>query len=289
MRLGGLATLIGPASLEDHDRLLALLDGREEPRRVLDSLDVEGDHLRVLVRRKEIDQVGLVDVDPVSHAHEGREAELLLGGPVDQGGSDGPALRRDGHGPFSGDERPGRAKAVVGVVDPLTVRPDDADAAPQCVSRHLLLEAGSLSSRLGETPGDDDGRPDFPLAELENRLGDGSRRDDDDSQVGAGRNLPHRFHRRNPEDCLFLRIHGDDRPCEAGVEDVLQDLVAELSGLCGGADDGKTVRAEEGLQGIAHVAPRRSCFLKSIAAFRRSLLPARRYLRAPLRQRRGTS
>ena len=173
VRLGGLASLIGPAGLEDDDGLPARLDGGQESLRVLHPLDVQGDHLRVRVGGEEPDQVGLVHVDPVSHAHERREAEPFLGGPVDQRRPDGSALRRDGHGAFPRDERPGGAEAVVGIVHSLAVRPDDADAAPGGVLLQLFLKAGPVRPRFGETSRDDDGRPDLPLAELKDRLGDG--------------------------------------------------------------------------------------------------------------------
>ncbi len=185
VRLGGLAPLLGPARLENHDGLPARPDGGQKTRGVLHAFDVKRDHLRVRVGAEELDQIGFVDVDPVAHAHERREPEPLLGRPVDERRPDRSALRSDGHRALAGDEGPGRAEAMVRVVHALTVRPDHTDSAPGRVLLDLLLQTRPVGPRFGEASGDDDGGPHLPLAELEDGAGDTSCRNDDDGQIGA--------------------------------------------------------------------------------------------------------
>ena len=207
---------------------------------------------------EEVDQVCFVDVDPVSHAHERREAEFLLGSPVDQSRPDGPALRGDGHRSLLGDERPGRAETVVRVVDALTVRSDDTNPASRGVLLDLLLQAGSIRTRFGEPSGDDDGGFDLALAELQDRPRDGSSRDDDDGEIGAWWDLVDRFDGRQPEDGFSFWVDGDDLSAESRVQDVLEDRESQLPGLCRGADDSDTVGAKKRLERITHTAPRMS-------------------------------
>ncbi len=141
---------------------------------------------------------------------------------------------------------------MVRVVHALTVRSDDADATAGRVPRKLLLQTASVPARFGETSGDDDGRADFALAELENGVGDGGRRNDDNGEIGAGWYFVDRFDRRHSEDDLSLGIYRDDLAAEARVENVLEDLESFFLGFCGGADDGDAIGAKKRLEGITH-------------------------------------
>ncbi len=249
---GRLSPPLRPPRLEDHDGLSALAQGRKKFPRVLHSLDVEGDDQRVRVVREKVDQVRLVDVRPVAHAHERREAEPVLGRPVGKRRAHGPALGHDRDLPPARDERPGGAQSMVRVVDSLAVGADQADAAAVGVSDQVVLERGSFLPGLGESPRDDDRGTHLSLPQLEDGGGHELRRDDDDREIRSLGNLTGRPDGRSPQDHFPFRVHGEDIPGESGFQDVPEDLEPHLFGVGRRADHGDASGSEKGREGGDH-------------------------------------
>src|SRR6266542_2155524 len=96
----------------------------------------------------------------------------------------------------------------------------------------------------------------LPLPELQNGAGHGGGWNDDDGQIGAGRDFLDRFDGREPEDRFSLGVDGNDLAAETCIQDVLEDRESQLPRLCGGPDDGEAVGAKKRLEGVTHVAPR---------------------------------
>ncbi len=238
----------GPARLEDDHGLVHRPQRLQEGGGSLDPLHVEGDHPGVPVLVEVSDAVRFVHVRPVAEADEDAHAEGLLGCPVHQGRPDGAALGDEGHPAAGGEERPGRAEAGIGGVDPLAVGADQADVVfPGCRGQ-LGLEPFPFFPRFGEAAGDDHGGLHAGLAALFDGPDDHPRRDHDHGKVRRrwdGGDVPVGL---QAQEFVGLRVHGKDGALEPGVDQVVEHVVAELPRRSGGPDHGDAPRLEDGVQ-----------------------------------------
>ncbi len=238
----------GPPRLEDDDGFLRLGQGFEKDLGTLHPFHVKGDDARVRVFVEIPDAVRFVHVRPVSQAHEDAHAEMVLARPVHEGGAHGAALGDEGHASPGGEKGPGSAQVVMGVVDPLAVRPDNPDAVFFRRVGQFFLEDFPVLTRFGEPARDDDGGLHPRLPALFEGAGHESRGDDHNGQVRR------RGRRRDvlvdlePEDLVGFRVDGVDGAGESSVYQVVQDVVPELSRCGGSPDQGDTFRLEDGVQ-----------------------------------------
>ena len=248
MRGGGARAFLGAAAF-DHDHRL---DPRGPPRRrhelarMRDGLGVDQDRLRRLVEREVIEQIAEIDVGHVAHGDDGREADAARQRPVDHRGRHGAGLREEGDvaGQDSG-RREGGVEPDAGHGEPKTIGPDDAQ---QMRPRGGEQRGGALLADLGlafgKSGGENDGGAGAAAGELADQRGNriGRRRDDGEirrqrqaGDIRIGHDAVHRG---------VVRINGDDRALEIGMQQIGHQRRADRMRLVGGADHRDRLRAE---------------------------------------------
>src|SRR5262249_24562972 len=199
---------------------------------------VEDDAARVRGVGEVVEQVGEIDVEHGADRDEGAEAELLAGGPVEDGGADGAGLAEQGDRAGAGHGG-GEAGVEVGrrVDDAEAVRPDQAHPAPYDVPE-LRFELPPLRAQFGEAPGDDDAGP-GPVGDgVPEDGGDGGRGGGDHDQVHALRQGGEAGVAVDAVDGLALRVDGVDDAAEGVGEEVAEEDAADAARRGAGADDG---------------------------------------------------
>jgi len=213
-----------PAGLEDDHGLFRLGQGFQKVLGSLYPFHVDGDHPGMGILVEITDAVRLIDVGAVSQADEDADAEIFLARPVHQGGAYSAALGDEGHAPSVGQQGPGGAEVVMGIIDPLTVWSHHPDAIPGGGGCQLLLEFFPFHAGLGKAAGNDHRRPDAAAAALFYRAGDHPGRNHDHSQVGGRRcRLDVRIGLQ-AQQFIRLGVDGIDRSLETGVDEVVEDV-----------------------------------------------------------------
>ncbi len=189
---------------------------------VRDGLDIKKDGLGRLVLAEVIDEVAEIDVDHVAGRDEVREAELLLGRPVEDRRAERPGLRDEGDvaGPGHGPGEAGVEGQAGG---------DDAEAVgaedPQAIEPAGFREDGVLEGPPGRPglaePGrDDDQAADAGLAAFADEPRHLGRGGADDAEV---RRLGQRGRAREAGDAH----HGFDRWAD-GIDDAAESAADEI-------------------------------------------------------------
>jgi len=137
---------------------------------------------------------------------------------------------------------------VVGHIHPLAVGAHHLEAGAADDLGHLVLEALPVLPGFGEPAGDDDCGLDPLVGALLQGGDDDFGGDHHHGQLrGLGR-VGDGLVDLKPQDFFGFRVDGEKRAGEAAVFEVGQDVVAELAGRGGRADDSHAFRLEDGVQ-----------------------------------------
>ncbi len=236
----------------DHDRL-PLSDAAgdlAELFRIAEALQVQQDHIRVRILGPVLNEVIAGDVGFVADGDERREADAQLPGVVEDGQAEGSALA--GHADVAGGREDARERAVhhrrgVGVDHAHAVRADHAHARRADLLEKPLLAGASFLAELAVSGRDHNHCADAFGHAVVDDLFDQARRHGDDGQVdvvldrGDGRDAADAVHD------VRARIDRVELAGESGRAQVVEDLVAELTGTSAGADHRDRPRLEHRL------------------------------------------
>ena len=163
MRSSGRLSYLCPTGLEGNDRFAPAYSLRDlpEPWRIDDGLQVEQDHLGMLVLFPVLEQVIDRDIHMVAEAHKAGEPKIQSLCCGDHGKSQSPTFRRDCHVTYRWNH------GCIGCIEPNgrseihqaeTVRPDQANSRSPDAFAQLPFERGSGSTGLGESCRDQNDR-----------------------------------------------------------------------------------------------------------------------------------
>lgn len=246
VRRSGSLTTAGSAGLQDDDGLLAagLWDLLEEGLAVDDRLKVQKDDLGVLILANFLDQLDLVNVALVAEGDEVGEADVVREAPVKDGGQHSAGLGKEGDWALLWSL--GGEGAVEGwSADTENVGADDSHVVLLADLDELLFHLDTLATDLLEAGCDDDDSADTLLAAVLSSSNAELGWDDEDGDLwslGAGSDV---WISLVAEDLWGLRIDRIDGTSISGLDDVVNDGVADLAWLARGTDDGDGLRISE--------------------------------------------
>ena len=180
------AAAIGGVRLVDDHRLAGPRGRLDQPAAVDDALQVQADHPGGRVRAQELEEIGLVQVEPVADAGEPGQAELFTLQEVPEEQPEAAALgdEREPSRPHrqGGYER--QAEAACGVGQGKPVGADETDAMTAGRGAQLLGELEASLARLVEAAGLDGQPADTGAATVLHRGRHLPGRDEQHRQVG---------------------------------------------------------------------------------------------------------
>ena len=214
--------------------------------RVAERLEVEQDHIRLVVVLPPLEQVVRRDVRLVADRDEGRKAKLALRRLLEQREAEGPALRREADRPLR--ERVGRKRCVqadfgrgdaeaVGADQPGAVRPDERE------QRFLTLPA--LGADFCETGRNDAERADADSKRRRCRVEYLKGRNADHRELDPVGDLLDRAVAAHSRDRHRAAIDGIDGSREPRGEHVAEQLSADRTAALRRTDHGDGCRLEE--------------------------------------------
>ena len=136
----------------------------------------------------------------------------------------------------------------MGHIDALAVGAHHPEAGLPHHLGQLVLQPLAVGAGFGETAGDDDGGLDPRGGALLQGGGHDFGRDHHHRQVRGGGGVGDGFIDLEAQDFLGLGVDGIERPGEAAVFQVGQDVVAQLARGGRGADDRDAFGTKDGLQ-----------------------------------------
>ena len=243
VRGGGPGALLAHAALPQDDGLAAADVARdlEEAAAVLDALHVGDDRPGLLVGAEVLEVVLGRQVALVAAAHDGAEAQALLGEEPDEVVDERAALREPAHGAgLPGDALHEHLRvgdhARRGVEEPDAVGADDARAALAADAPDLALELLALRAELAEAGGEHHGPLDLVGHALLDEVEDHAGRREQDGEVDLVRHGADARVGLDAEDLLALGVDRVD-PAAAGVPQALEEEAPEAALLVAGADE----------------------------------------------------
>ena len=257
-RCSSWSPLGGPTRLDGQDRLGVLAPSDppghlDQLPAVAELLEVEEDHVGLVVLVQVLEQLGLRHPRLVPKTDELGEADLFLAGVVEHGGAQGPGLAEEGDpagvGHLSGEGRI-EADLGVGIDGPQAIGADHRDAVFCADLLEPLFEFDALGADLAESGRDDDHRLDPLLAALLQRAVDHVGREDDHRQVDVVLDVDHVAVGADRADAPLPRGHRIDRPLVARRQDVVEDVVGDGARRGGHADHSHTLGVENAVQRV---------------------------------------
>ena len=243
------AAAVGGVRLVDDHRFAGPRGRLDQPATVGDALQVQADHPGGRVRAQVVEEIDLVQIEPVADAGEPGQAELFTFQEVPEEQPEAAALRdeRKGTRPHrqGGHERQAEAACGVGQGEP--VGADEANGVAPGRRAHLLGEAPAGLTRLVEAAGLDGQPADTGAAAVLHRGGHVAGRDEQHRQVGregqvGGARIDVEI---IPSVVRGLRVDADDRPAEAPAAAVVEDDAGGVARPAGQAVDGQRAGSEE--------------------------------------------
>ena len=228
-----------------------LLDRLDELRPAAQLLDVEQDHLGVVVLVQVAQEIQLVHVGLVADGDELGEAEVAVGREVQDRRAQRAALRDEGDvaGPRHARGEAGvQAHVGQGVDHPQAVGADHAHPRLAADGHHAVLDGAALGADLAEARRDDDDAlhpaGDRVLHRLQRRLG----RQDHDAEIQRVGDVLDRGVGPHTRDRARRGVDRVQRPGEAALQDVDEDVVAHLAGGGRRTDHRHRLRAHDRIQ-----------------------------------------
>ena len=239
-RMGGRGN--GPslraARLHDDHRLLLRrpLEGADKTASFLETLDVDHDHLRRFVIQEMFQAIRLTDVRLISNGDDGRKSYVFDRRLSDHRNPEGSALGDDGN--ISRSDGAG----TKGRIQRTRRRKDAEDIGPQHTHAALPRIFDDLSFFLPvtdfrESGGDDHVEFDLLQGTAFHRIENVRGRHDDASDVYLAFNVGHVPVSPKPEDLSAPGVHRINLSRIAARDDVIHDLVADLTRVLRRSDD----------------------------------------------------
>ena len=224
-----------------------LLDRLDEFLTLAEFLEVEDDDRRVEVLVEVEEQIQFIDIRLVADGDELREAEIPVRGKIEDGGAERPALGDERDVPAGGHplgEARVQADVGKGVDHAEAVGADEADLGLLAEGDDPVFDLQPFAADLAETGGDDHDPLDPLFDGLLHRLEAGLRRQDDDGEIDTVGDRSDRGKGLHAQNRLGLGIDRIEGPLETALEDVGKDVMPDLAGGIGGADDGNGFRGK---------------------------------------------
>ena len=247
VRRGRLGARGRPAGLDHDDRRLRRdRPGRlDEPAAVVDVFEVAEDDRGVGVGPPVLDEVDLVEDDLVAERDDVLEADVVVGGPVEDGRDERARLAHErdvtGERVLGGERRVqphGRAD------DADAVRPDEVEVVLARERREVGLPGRALVAGLAEARRDHDDVAHAGLGDLADDVEGGPDGDGHDGEVDGLGGLADVAEGRPAEDRLAVGVDRDDLAVEVG-EQVLHERPADRARPVGRADDRDALGGEQ--------------------------------------------
>jgi len=234
---------------QDDERLLGRRRQLHEPDAIGHVLQVEPDDPGVGVRRQELEEVILVDIELVSHADELAGPQVLVGEQPHAVQGDPTALGHDRDVPLShlpvlqGDK--GKNEAVFQVDDADAVGPHDPHVPAPCYFQHFLLEVAAPIGIFAEAARFDDGPPDPLVPAGIQGLRHMPRGQEEHGQVGhPGHVLDGRVD-PDPVDVAAVLAHRMDSTLEPEALQVQDNVPPQVGGRCRDSENNNTCRKKD--------------------------------------------
>jgi len=241
----------GAAGLEHDNRLRKrdLARGREKLAGIADRFHIDDDAARPGIVAQILDQVTPAHIEHRSDRYESAEADIFPLAPVEDGGTNGPALAdqpemsRAGHGTGEGG-----VQTRVRAHHAQAVGPDQADVATSRFAQNFPLQKHSTFADLAKSGADNDRALHSGIGALFHDARNRPCRCHDHRQLHAPGNRGDIGITGETQDRRVLRIHGVNRAGESAMHKIGDDRASHAAGSLGRSDDGDILGPEEHVQ-----------------------------------------
>jgi hypothetical protein len=214
---------------------------------VANAFDVEQDVMGEVVVDQVIEDFAEIDIRRAAQRDDAGKADAVAGCPVENRRADGARLRNQRQMADVGvDAGKSGVEAEIRANDAETVRAKQADPVAAGDLHHLALERGTRVTGLGKAGSDHDGVLDAAATALFDDLRHRLRSGDDHRQFDTGADLFDRLVRLHALDRVVGRVDRVQASFVAGIENVLEEDVADRIFPVGSADDGDGLGFKQG-------------------------------------------